>query len=35
MNSTIAPLIIGIVGGILMMIIAYLANKEDEKEKKN
>jgi hypothetical protein len=35
MNLTIAPLIIGIVGGILMMFLGYLANKEDEKENKN
>ena len=35
MDSDIAPLIIGILGGILMMILGYIGNKEDEKEKEN
>lgn len=35
MNSAIAPLVIGVAGGILIMILGYLGNKEDEKVNKN
>lgn len=35
MESTISPIIIGILGCILTIILGYIANKEDEKENKN
>lgn len=35
MNSTLAPLVIGIIGGILIIILGYIGNKEDEKENKS
>lgn len=32
MDLTTAPIIIGILGGILVIFLGYIANKEDEKE---
>jgi hypothetical protein len=34
MSSNVYPIIAGILGGILMFVLAYIGNKEDEKEKK-
>ncbi|OBR96722.1 hypothetical protein CLRAG_02300 [Clostridium ragsdalei P11] len=35
MDSDITPFVIGALGGILMIILGYISNKEDEKENKN